>query len=102
MSEGVVGRVYGPIDLAWVSFFPDVDQGRSVTEAVLNTMSVIFGLLITVIGIIVQLSANRFTSHVTSLFFRDPTIALALSYVVFCNAFGFWVYLSIGDNYVPR
>ncbi len=65
-------------------------------------MSVIFGLLITVIGIIVQLSANRFTSHVTSLFFRDPTIGLSLSYVVFCNAFGFWVYMSIGDYYVPR
>jgi hypothetical protein len=65
-------------------------------------MSVIFGLLITVIGVIVQLSAKRFTSHVTSLFFRDPTIGLSLSYVVFCNAFGFWVYLSIGDFYVPR
>lgn len=44
----------------------------------------------------------RFTSQVTKLFFKDPTIGLALSYVVFGNAFGFWVYLSIGPNHVPR
>jgi hypothetical protein len=39
---------------------------------------------------------------VTALFFRDPTIGLALAYAVFCNAFGFWTYLSIGEDYVPR
>jgi hypothetical protein len=25
-----------------------------------------------------------------------------LGFVIFCNVFGFWVYLSIGDFYVPR
>ena len=65
-------------------------------------MSVIFGLLVTIVGIILQLSAGRFTGHVTALFFRDVKIGMALSYAVFCNAFSFWVYLSIGRNFVPR
>jgi hypothetical protein len=41
-------------------------------------MSVLFGMLITVIGIIVQLAAGRFTSHITTLFFRDKWIIFAL------------------------
>eukprot|EP01116_Phalansterium_solitarium_P004031 TRINITY_DN1490_c0_g1_i2.p1 TRINITY_DN1490_c0_g1~~TRINITY_DN1490_c0_g1_i2.p1 ORF type:complete len:449 (-),score=147.86 TRINITY_DN1490_c0_g1_i2:425-1771(-) len=101
-TEGVSGTMFNAYDLAWSIFNPDLDQGRTVVESVLNTMSVIFGLLITVIGIILQLAASRFTSHVTQLFFRDPSVGMALSYVVFCNAFVFWVYLSMGDGYVPR
>lgn len=104
MTEPLVNAPsYSAYDLVHTIFSPDSQQGSSIMEAILNSMSVIFGLLVTVIGIILQLSANRFTSHVTSLFFKDATIGLSLSYVIFCNAYGFWVYLSVGENrYVPR
>src|SRR4051794_18408618 len=56
-TEGFSQNSYSVFDLVRTVFNPDADQGRSVVEAILNTMSVIFGLLITVIGIILQLSA---------------------------------------------
>lgn len=59
-TEKISGNFYNVYDLINSCFNPDVDQvrklnfltskGRSIVEAVLNTMSVIFGLLITVIG----------------------------------------------------
>lgn len=103
MTENWIGRDSFILwDLLISTFAPDVNQGRSMVEAILNTMSVIFGLLITVIGIILQLSVNRFTSHVTQLFFNNTIIGLFLTYILFCNCFSFWVYLTISDVYVPR
>ncbi len=49
------------IDLAVSCFLPGLNASRNVIEVVLGSMSVLFGLLITVIGIIVQLAAVKFT-----------------------------------------
>eukprot|EP01116_Phalansterium_solitarium_P022085 TRINITY_DN7166_c0_g1_i1.p1 TRINITY_DN7166_c0_g1~~TRINITY_DN7166_c0_g1_i1.p1 ORF type:complete len:722 (-),score=241.38 TRINITY_DN7166_c0_g1_i1:267-2432(-) len=101
-TEQFSGTRFTIYDLIWSTFNPEITQGRLVVEVVLNTMSVIFGLLITVIGIILQLAATRFTSVVTQPFFRDARTGMSLSYVVFCNAFLCWTYLSMGNDYWPR
>ncbi|MEZ4297939.1 MAG: DUF2254 family protein [Polyangiaceae bacterium] len=76
----------------------------SITDAASSLGSMVAGVLgivISVVAIVVQLSAERYTG-VTSMFFRDRTnIAVMAFYVVACVC-GVWVGLSIRSDYVPR
>lgn len=79
------------------------DQG-SITDAASSLGSMVAGVLgivISVVAIVVQLSAERYTG-VTAMFLRDRTnIAVMAFYVVACVC-GVWVGLSIRSDYVPR
>ncbi|HET6610696.1 MAG TPA: DUF2254 family protein [Kofleriaceae bacterium] len=67
----------------------------SITAAVL-------GIIVTVVSIVVQLAATRFTPAITEMFLRDRTnqIVMAL-YVVGC-VIGFWTAFGVGSGWVPR
>jgi uncharacterized membrane protein len=71
-------------------------------ESVVGTMGFLFGLIITVVGIMLQVSTNRFSSQITSLFFRDLVVALSLGSIMLSNSYSLWVYLAISTRYVPR
>jgi hypothetical protein len=95
------------IDLFWsnggdFAYF-DFEADR-ITDAV-GTMSsmiaAVLGIIITVVSIVVQLSAERFT-HVTEMFFRDRTNRVVMGfYLVGCIA-GIMVSLSLRAQFVPR
>jgi hypothetical protein len=58
-------------------------------------------IVVTVVSIVVQLSAERFTG-VTAMFFRDRTNVRVLGfYVVTCSS-AVWVSLSLKADFVPR
>jgi hypothetical protein len=59
-SDSYIERSFSVMDLINSSFVQDLNQSRAILETVLNSMGVLFGLLITVIGIILQLSSMRF------------------------------------------
>src|SRR5262245_45873558 len=84
------------------SFF-DFDPNR-ITDSIGNLsgmIAAVLGIIITVVSIIVQLSAERYT-HVTEMFFRDRTnMAVLAFYVVGCMC-GIFVSFSLGQSFVPR
>jgi hypothetical protein len=64
-------------------------------------IAAVLGIVITVVSIIVQLSAERYT-HVTEMFFRDRTnMAVLAFYVIGCMC-GIFVSFSLGKDFVPR
>jgi hypothetical protein len=66
----------------------------SVTAAVL-------GIVITVVSIVVQLSAERYTG-VTKMFFKDRINVLVLAYYVVVCVCGIWLSMSVHADFVPR
>ena len=79
------------------------------SEAVSNSIGVmssiiaaVLGIVITVVSIVVQLAATRYSPAVTEMFLRDRTNLLVMSiYVVGC-VMGFWVSFGVNTNWVPR
>jgi len=82
-------------------FFFDPDH---VTDAVVGLggmVAAVLGIVITVVSIVVQLSAERYTG-VTTMFFRDRTNVLIMAFYVVTCVLGVGVSLSLRDDYVPR
>jgi hypothetical protein len=79
----------------------DADQAANTLGSLGEIMAAVLGLALTVSSIIVQLAATRFTPIVTSLFFRDRTNSLVLSFFVVCNIYVLWVNFVVGPDSVP-
>jgi hypothetical protein len=66
-----------------------------------GVIAAIFGIVITVVSIIVQLSANRYTG-VARMFLRDKVnVGVAAYYVIACVC-GVWLSASLQTHYIPR
>lgn len=61
----------------------------------------ILGIVITVVSIILQLSATRYTPRVTEMFFRDRTNLVVLSYFVVTATQCIWVSLAVRQKFIP-
>ncbi len=76
----------------------------SITDAVSSLagmIAAVFGIVITVVSIIVQLSAERYTG-VAAMFLRDRiNLSVMAFYVVACVC-GVWLSVSLQSDYVPR
>lgn len=75
-----------------------------ITDAVSQLgamMAAVLGMVITVVSIVVQLSAERYTG-VTKMFFRDRTNLLVLAYYIIACVAGIWVSMSVHAEFVPR
>lgn len=79
----------------------DAEQATNTLGSLGEIMAAVLGLALTVSSIIVQLAATRFTPIVTSLFFRDRTNQLVLSFFVVCNIYVLWVNFVVGPDSVP-
>ncbi len=86
--------------------FPDVLFSDGALAAMANMPEVIAGVLgitITVVAIIVELAANRYTPRVTDLFVKSPTNLAVLSFFVVTCLLCIWVGLTGGqEGFVPR
>ena len=103
-----------------VSFFADRGDGegaRSLTELLLapntesamNTLgnvaevvAAVLGVAITVVSIIVELAANRYTSRIAELFFRDPVNFIVMGFFVVSCVQCMWVILEFDPLFAPR
>lgn len=75
-----------------------------ITDAVSqlgSVMAAVLGIVITVVSIVVQLSAERYTG-VTKMFFKDRTNVLVLAYYVIACVCGIWLSMSVHKEFVPR
>jgi hypothetical protein len=86
-----------------VSHYVNFDPG-SITDAVSSLAGMtaaVFGIVITVVSIIVQLSADRYTG-VASMFLRDRVNLVVMGYYVIACVCGVWVSVSLKHDFVPR
>jgi hypothetical protein len=90
-SGGAFGR-YAGFDPAAVS---------DGTSALAGTTVAVLGIVITVVSIIVQLSAGRYAG-VTRMFLRDRINLAILAYYVIVCVFAIWTSLAVGHGFVPK
>ena len=83
--------------IVWHNWFTvdDPEIARGIVVQVLQTLSSVFAISITVVAIIVQLSATRYTSRVVDLFLADPFNAFVLFSYVVPLLYGFWLSYAI-------
>ncbi len=91
---------------AWLgaarSYF-DFDPGSlsDPVSSLAGMTAAVFGIVITVVSIIVQLSSDRYTG-VASMFLRDRVNLAVMGYYVIACVCGVWLSVSVKQNYVPR
>jgi len=103
----VTGGSSGPVpwqqDHGPIGTYLRFDQDH-ITDAVSSLGSMIaavLGIVITVVSIVVQLSAERYTG-VTTMFFRDRTNVVVMAFYVVACVCGIWLSMSVRANFVPR
>jgi len=91
--------VGGPTFLRYLDFDPN--NISDAISALAGMNAAVFGIVITVVSIIVQLSADRYTG-VARMFFGDRVnLGVAAYYVVACVV-GVWLSVTLKHDYVPH
>lgn len=91
-------RTENPL-LRYLSFDP-----ASITDAVSSLagmIAAVFGIVITVVSIIVQLSADRYTG-VARMFLSDRINLFVMGFYVIACVCGVWLSVGLHEDYVPR
>jgi len=79
-------------------------DAASITDAVSAIASMnaaVFAIVVTVVSIIVQLSADRYTG-VARMFLRDRVNLAVMGYYVVACVAGVWLSVALKHDYVPR
>jgi Predicted membrane protein (DUF2254) len=82
-----------------VDFDPDTLQNALGSLA--QIIAAVLGIAITVVSIVVQLAANRYTPRVADMFFRDKTNLAVMGFFVISCIDAVWVSLAVSRTYVP-
>ena len=79
----------------------DPDRIADAVSGLAGMLAAVFGIVVTVVSIVVQLAANRFTG-VVRLFLRDRVHLGVMAYYVVACIYGVWLSVSLQPDYVPR
>ncbi len=91
-NKGPVGQLF--------DFDPETMQNALGSLA--QVIAAVLGIAITVVSIVVQLAANRYTSRVTDMFFRDRTNLAVMGFFVVACIEALWVSFGVTKDYVPQ
>lgn len=86
---------FGPVPVAWGDLRLD-----AALEALANSaelMAAVLGVVVTVVAIVVELAANRYSHEITRLFLRDPVNQVVLGLLVVATLQCIWVGMVVGD-----
>jgi signal transduction histidine kinase len=83
----------------YVSFDPD--KITDAVSALAAMIAAVLGIVITVVSIIVQLSADRYTG-VAQMFLRDRTNIMVMAYYVIACVSAVWLSMSLQEDFAPR
>jgi hypothetical protein len=100
-----LGERTGPaLHLGPLQLLLDLDAGTLQNElgALAQIIVAVLGIAITVVSIVVQLAATRYTPRIADMFFRDKTNLAIIGFFVVACLNAVWVTLSVSANYVPR
>ncbi|MBK7579014.1 MAG: DUF2254 domain-containing protein [Myxococcales bacterium] len=79
----------------------DPDHISDAVSSLAGMSAAVFGIVITVVSIVVQLSAERYTG-VARMFMRDRVNLTVAAYYVVCCVCGVWLSVSLQQGFVPR
>ena len=99
----VTSAVPGAPSSGALEHYTRFDPG-SITDATSQLAAMIaavFGIVITVVSIIVQLSADRYTG-VARMFLQDRVNLGVMAYYVIATAGGIWLSMSLHGDFAPR
>jgi hypothetical protein len=88
----------GPLDHY---FHFDPNRLTDATSSLGAMTAAVFGIVITVVSIVVQLSADRYTG-VARVFLRDRVNLTVMSYYVVATVVGIWLSLGLKGEFAPR
>jgi len=98
-SPGPSAGAHGPIAQL---FHFDAETLQNALGNLAQVIAAVLGIAITVVSIVVQLAATRYTSRVADMFFRDRTNLLVMGFFVVACIDAVWASLSITRDYVPQ
>ena len=74
----------------------DVDTLQNALGNMAQVVAAVLGIVITVVSIVVQLAATRYTPRIADMFFRDRTNLGVLGFFVVACINAVWVSVSVG------
>src|SRR6266478_10031654 len=89
----------GPLRL-FVEFDPATLQNALSNLA--QIIAAVLGIAITVVSIVVQLAANRYTPRVAEMFFHDRINLTVMGFFVVACVDSLWVSFAVTHDYVPQ
>jgi hypothetical protein len=91
-------QALGPLHRYWQL---DPDHITDSVSALGGMIAAVLGIVITVVSIIVQLSAERYTG-VARMFLRDKINIAVMAFYVVSGVCGVWLSMSVHVDFVPR
>ncbi len=88
--------------LAATLFGYDLGTCQNALANLAQVIAAILGIAITVVSIIVQLAATRYTPRVAEMFFRDRTNLGVMTFFVVSCIDALWVSISVTQDLLPR
>ncbi|MES1205968.1 MAG: DUF2254 family protein [Pseudomonadota bacterium] len=79
----------------------DPDTLQNALGNLAQIIAAVLGIAITVVSIVVQLAATRYTPRVADMFFRDRTNLAVMGFFVVACIDAVWVSLAVSRDYVP-
>ena len=80
----------------------DPETMQNALGSLAQVIAAVLGIAITVVSIVVQLAANRYTSRVTDMFFRDRTNLAVMGFFVVACVEALWVSFGVRKDWVPQ
>lgn len=80
----------------------DPDTAQNALGNLAQVIAAVLGIVITVVSIVVQLAATRYTPRIADMFFRDRTNLVVLGVYIVAGIDAVWVSLSVTRDFVPH
>jgi hypothetical protein len=80
----------------------DIDTLQNALGNMAQTVAAVLGIVITVVSIVVQLAATRYTPRIAEMFFRDRTNLGVMAFFVIACINAVWVSVSVERHFLPR
>ena len=80
----------------------DPETMQNALGSLAQVIAAVLGIAITVVSIVVQLAATRYTSRVADLFFRDKINIGVMGFFVVACVEALWVSFTVRRDYVPQ
>lgn len=98
VTGGSGGPSQNPVEHYWL-FDPEIIS--NATSALVGLMAAVLGIVITVVSIVVQLSANHY-SGVASMFLRERVNIVVLGFYIVACILGIWIGFAVRREFAPR
>ena len=83
-------------------FHFDAETLQNALGNLAQVIAAVLGIAITVVSIVVQLAATRYTPRIADMFFRDRTNLVVMGFFVVACINAVWASLSVTRDYVPQ